>query len=248
MRLSRPIPSGTKASPLLRVQGGCKIAGRPGAMVHPQRDSPAFVWGKLANRKLRRNRKMGRFGSALAKARPSTSSDVRLLTPLARPSAGPLQAHENAPAALTSVEQKIGRLVGRDRKSQLGVGRYDGWTSHLSAASEDFRNFPKARLAAPRRAGIQFGNATEQLSRGIRTQSRACRPGSDQTREVPVAPGATQLPRRPLPTRGHSGPELATRGRKSPASTRPPPATVRAFARGSVGPPATHPCLARGSR
>ena len=159
-RWGHPIPSGGKVSPLLRIQGGCEIASRPRTMLHPQRYSPCFLREELANHIPRGNGNMGWTRAVWAVAHFGPSGGVCLSVPFARPGAGSIRAHQTAPAALASVEQKLGRLEGHGRKSQLGIGRYAGWRAHLSLASEDFYNFPKARHADPRRGGIQIENAT----------------------------------------------------------------------------------------
>ena len=67
-------------------------------------------------------------------------------------------------------------MVGRDRKSQLGIGRRAGWKSHLARASEDLHYFAGSRLSNARRGGAQIGNRPRVDPRGDGPRARSQTP------------------------------------------------------------------------
>ena len=56
----------------------------------------------------------------------------RVLASLVCPRARALHPNEDVTASPTLPEQQLGRLVGHDGQSRLGIGRHAGWTARLS--------------------------------------------------------------------------------------------------------------------
>ena len=58
--------------------------------------------------------------------------------------------------ASTSVEEDFGRVVGNDRKAQLGIGRDARRIARLPWESKDFNYFAESCLANALRGGVQI--------------------------------------------------------------------------------------------
>ena len=89
---------------------------------------------------------MGRAGVERAVARLRPLRHVSFLSAIVGPGAGSQEAYKDTTNPFTSVEENFGRLIGRNREAQLGVGRNARLRAHLARASKDFHYFTGACL------------------------------------------------------------------------------------------------------
>ena len=171
--LDGPIPSSGGVARAHSAQGGGRVADGPGPMPLPQRDPPSLGEGENACLISRGNRDMGRFGAAGEVSDFCPLGGVYLFTRLVRPCARPHQPHQDVSTALAPVEQKFGRSVCHNRKTQLGIGRHGRRISHVGRTSQEPQNFPEARFADPRRGGGQAEDSLGEKSRGAESHTRS---------------------------------------------------------------------------
>ena len=122
--LSCPIPCGRRAAGVARIYRFSTDTGRRGAVFLPRLDSMSLVPGILLGPVTGRRRHMGRRGATGAVARLRPLGHVSFLASPVGLRTSSREAHRTATTPFASIEVDFGRSVGRDRKSQLGIGRH----------------------------------------------------------------------------------------------------------------------------
>ena len=114
---------------------------------------------------------MGWAGAAWAVARVRPVGHVSFLPALVGPCAGSHNADQDMANPFTSVEENFGRLVGRGREPQLGIGRDARRIAHSARASNGCHNFTESRFTNARRGGVKVGEHLGVKSRCVGPQS-----------------------------------------------------------------------------